>query len=237
MGHLQRKIRTGAFRWTNCLLALAGAGSLWAQGVPPGATSYWSANNTAVDSISGNNGTLVNGAAYAPGKVSQAFSLNGSSSYVQVGGSTQITGARTYSAWVYPQAGSLSMPVLAGGAAGGADFLSISGSRLFVDHWGSSSYISSLPVTPGSWNHVAVTYDGAWAIQFYVNGVAARAIPGSLYNYSVSTVEIGGNTYGGTTTGPSFNGLIDEVYVYPRVLAASEVQALANPAPGPSIPA
>ena len=239
--YLQRIIRTGAVRWTTCLLALAAAGSVWGQGVPTGAISHWSADNTAVDSMSGNNGTLMNGATYAPGKVNQAFSLNGTSSYVQIGGSAQITGARSYAAWVYPQASTFGMPVLAGGAAGSADFLSINGTQLFVDHWWYPQYVSRLPVTIGTWNHIALTYDGSGTIQFYVNGVAATPIGGQLYNYSVGTLEIGGNTIGGSTTGPSFNGLIDEVYLYPRALTAAEVQELAtvpsigslNPASGP----
>src|SRR5262245_57049182 len=39
--------------------------------------SYWNADNTAVDSVSGNNGTLQNGAAYVAGQVNQAFSFDG----------------------------------------------------------------------------------------------------------------------------------------------------------------
>jgi hypothetical protein len=194
---------------------------------PANLMSYWSGNDTAIDSVSGNNGTLENGATYGSGHIGQAFSLNGSGAYVQVSGTAAISGARSYCAWVYPQAGTTGMPVLAAGAVGAADFLSVHGSTLFVDHWGFPQYTSSLAVTPGTWNHVAVTYNGS-TVQFYVNGVAASPITGSFYNYSVSTLEIGGNTIGGSTTGASFNGMIEEVEWYSRALSASEVLSLAS---------
>ncbi len=194
---------------------------------PANLVSYWSAEGTAIDSVSGYNGALVNGATYAPGKVGQAFSLNGTNSFVQVSGTGMIGGPRTYSAWVYPHASATGLPVLEAGAAGSADFLTIRGSTLFVDHWGYPEYVSSLAVTPESWNHIALIYDGS-TIQFYVNGVAASPISGSLYDYSVSTLNIGGNQIGGSTTGPSFNGLIDEVQWYSRALTASEVLLLSS---------
>jgi len=129
---------------------------------------------------------------------------------------------------VYPHSSSFGMPILAAGSAGSADFLSIVGTELFVDHWWYPQYVSSLPVTVNAWNHVALTYDGSGTLQFYVNGVAASAISGHLYNYGVNTLAIGGNTIGGSTTGASFNGLIEEVQWYSRALTAAEVKTLAN---------
>lgn len=51
-------------------------------GALPGVLAYWPADNSALDVVSGVTGTLVNGATFAAGKVNQAFSLNGVSSYV-----------------------------------------------------------------------------------------------------------------------------------------------------------
>jgi len=91
--------------------------------------------------------------------------------------------------------------VLVAGPNGAAELLSISGNQLFIDHGWNPEYVSSLPATPGTRNHIALTYDGSNTIQFYVNGVAANRITGNLYNYGVGTLEIGG-----TKMGPSFNG-------------------------------
>jgi Fe-S cluster biogenesis protein NfuA len=198
------------------------------ENAPPGALSYWSADDTTTDSISGNNGTLVNGATYAAGKLNDAFSLNGVNSYVQVNGSASISGARSVSMWVYARTSTsaLGMPLLTGGAAGAGDFLGILNGQPYIDHWNFPEYRCNLTLTSNAWNHVAMVYDGS-TVQFYVNGVAATLVSGNLYNYTVGTYRIGGNTIGGSTTAASFNGLLDEIRLYPRVLTASEVQALA----------
>jgi len=70
-------------------------------GLTPGIIAYWPADNSALDVISGLSGSLVNGATFAPGKVNQAFSLNGVSSYVLAAGAEQavMSGPRTLLAW------------------------------------------------------------------------------------------------------------------------------------------
>jgi hypothetical protein len=94
-----------------------------------------------------------------------------------------------------------------------------------VDHWGFAEYHSTVTVTPETWNHVAMTFDGS-TIKFYVNGQLAGSGPGQLYNYNVNTYDIGGNVIAGTTTKPSFNGLIDEVTLYNRPLSGAEIQSI-----------
>jgi uncharacterized protein (TIGR03437 family) len=218
-------------------------------GALTGVIAYWPADNSPVDVISRRSAQLVNGAAFANGRVNQAFSLNGSNSYVQASGSTSASGARTLAARVYPNGGGLGMPILTGGSSGAGDFFGITGIlgigncnllgqyRLYVDHWGTSCLASNNTVKTGAWSHVAVTYDGA-TIQFYINGVPSQKVEGSMYDYPVNTYAIGGNTIGGSTTGESFKGLLDEVQVYDRALSAAEIQNLIDMAgPTPSLPA
>ena len=71
------------------------------------------------------------------------------------------------------------------------------------------------------WSHLAVTYDGA-TLQLYVNGarVSSRAVTGTIPR-SDDPSWIGGNH----PYGEYFDGLIDEVRVYDRVLTASQVRA------------
>src|SRR5262245_53087372 len=45
--------------------------------VPSGVVGWWPAENSGVDIIGGNHGTLQNGVAFAAGEVRQAFSLDG----------------------------------------------------------------------------------------------------------------------------------------------------------------
>ncbi|HET7186494.1 MAG TPA: LamG-like jellyroll fold domain-containing protein, partial [Gemmatimonadaceae bacterium] len=72
-----------------------------------------------------------------------------------------------------------------------------------------------------TWTHIASTYDGS-SIRLYVNGVQAASIPatGSIA-MSTGALRIGGNA----VWGEYFTGRIDEVRIYNRALAASEVQS------------
>ena len=72
-----------------------------------------------------------------------------------------------------------------------------------------------------AWSHLALTYDGG-VFRLFVNGtqVATRALSGSLTTSS-SPLRLGGNQ----VWGEYFAGTIDEVRVYNRALAPSEIQA------------
>jgi hypothetical protein len=90
---------------------------------------------------------------------------------------------------------------------------------------------SAIPLN--AWTHLASTYDGA-NLRVYVNGVLAgtTAVTGAIGG-TANPLRIGGNL----PWGEYFNGLIDEVRVYNRALAASEIQgdmnaAVAGGAPG-----
>lgn len=71
------------------------------------------------------------------------------------------------------------------------------------------------------WSHLAVTFDGR-RLWLYVNGthVSSRAVTGSILRTN-DPLWIGGNH----PYGEYFQGLIDEVRVYDRVLTPSEVRA------------
>src|SRR5437764_12593453 len=62
---------------------------------------WWKADGNANDSVGTNNGTLENGATFAPGESGQAFSLDGASQYVSVPDdpSHYFSGSFTLDAW------------------------------------------------------------------------------------------------------------------------------------------
>jgi hypothetical protein len=71
------------------------------------------------------------------------------------------------------------------------------------------------------WTHVAGTYDGT-TVRLYVNGVQVSSRPaGGPISTSTGPLRIGGNSL----WGEFFEGRIDEVRVYNRVLTSSEIQA------------
>ena len=213
-----------------------------------GAIAYWNGNGATANSISGMSGTLISGATYASDPIrlqgvpdAQAFSLNGTNSYVQAaaGETAAVSGARTLVAWVYPNANSgLGMPILTGGATLAAgDIFGITGTtgtcstggqyQLYVDGAG-TCYVSNNFLAPDQWSLVAVTFDGTSAV-FYINGVASVAVPAVMSSYGLATYEIGGNTLAGTSSGASFHGLLSEVQVYNRALTPAEIQGLYAP--------
>ncbi len=84
-------------------------------------------------------------------------------------------------------------------------------------------------VGPGAWHHIAVTYDGA-TVRHYVDGaeVFTRALSGSLEDQPTGlgigcrSVAADGSIAG---AGSWFVGVIDEVALYRRTLAAAEISA------------
>ncbi len=208
-----------------------------------GVNAYWNGNGTTANSISSLSGTLMSGATYASATSrtlgladAQAFSLNGTSSYVQAaaGEVGTVSGARTLAAWVYPNASSgLGMPILTGsdifGITGTTGTCSSGGQyQLYIDDAG-TCYVSDISLAPGVWSFVAVTFDGSKVV-FYIDGVASVAVPAAqMSSYGLVTLEIGGNTLGGSSSGASFNGLLSEVQVYNRALTPAEIQGLYAP--------
>src|ERR1043165_9287318 len=65
--------------------------------------SYWAAEGNANDSADSNNGSLVGSAGFTTGDIGQAFSLNGTTDYINVPNASNlnITGSLTLSAWIY----------------------------------------------------------------------------------------------------------------------------------------
>lgn len=191
------------------------------------------------------NGTLADGAAFAPGFVSQAFRFDGVNAYVNVPDTSilrSVTGAITVSAWIRPQL-----------APSGAAFifsrrepLVTEGYSLFINNDGylraqfqTDDYLdvdSQNPVIvyDGSWQHVAMTADtSTGTVVLYLNGSAVPlnytgTLSGAFAQFS--QLYIGRRQTADTPEGAggalNFKGLIDEVQLYNRALSAAEIQHL-----------
>ena len=213
---------------------------------PLNLVAWWSGDGHPNDIQGTNNGTF-SAATYASGKVNQAFSLNGSSAFVEIPDtpSVSIAGAISIEAWINPTTTVAFQTILSKydspanqlsyilGVNGGG------GLRFVVYQTGNGSISRGVDtasgfVPTGTFTHVAATFDPATqAIKIYVNGVDTNAtlIAGStnvsaIFD-STAAVRIGDvvNSGGGPVL---FAGLIDEVDLFNRALSANEVQAIYN---------
>jgi Concanavalin A-like lectin/glucanases superfamily/PEP-CTERM motif len=211
--------------------------------------AYWSADGTAVDSSgNGHNGTLENGAGYGPGKIGEAFALNGANQYVSVPASNDWafgSGSFTIGLWAnfntIESGGVGSLPnTFIGADDGGGNqdkwvfSYNSSGSLVFhINSPGSGPIFLSSPdtFTPtlGTWNYYAVTRSGD-TFTFYVNGTSLGTVTNST---AVPTVIAAPLTIGEAEGAGYFNGSLDEIRIYNNALTASQIAQLAS-VPEPS---
>lgn len=235
--------------------AFAGQASAQATCTPPfeGLVGWWPGDGDANDMVGANHGTLVNGVTFATAMLGQAFSFDGVNDFVDVGSVVSVKGQaqRTIDAWIRVNAfGSKSEPILTesiGGrlgqnvdlpvrlvfAVGSAGNVALGGRHSATDPTPFQLFANSEPgvIAPGQFFHVAAVYDGVGgAHKVYVNGVdvTVSTVPGGPFPNTDPTV---GLRIGHDTTDP-FNGVIDEVKIFNRALAADEVQAIFNAGSG-----
>ncbi len=80
-----------------------------------------------------------------------------------------------------------------------------------------------------TWHHVAATWDGSTK-RMYVDGsaLATTAMPAGPIQYDNGRVTLGADLTSSTVQDSQFEGLLDDVRIYNRVLAATEIVQLAQ---------
>jgi hypothetical protein len=203
----------------------------------PGIISWWRAENNALDSAGTNNGTLTNGATYAPGEVGQSFLLDGIDDYVLIPDSPSLHPASaTLEAWVLFNATN-GFRLIMGKPVGSGEFDSFALwlsdgilNGVICDTVGGGPAISySLQPVIGTWYHLAYSYDGATKQQIlYANGVAVATGTGyQAIGYDTHPMSIGSDNDNGVEDG-FFAGQIDEASIYNRALGADEIASIYN---------
>ncbi|MBK6724215.1 MAG: hypothetical protein IPG58_13410 [Acidobacteria bacterium] len=152
--------------------------------VPPNTIAWWPGNGNAND-IQGptfENGSLMNGAAFTPGLVGQAFVFDGVNDYVDIPDSSILDVTRiTMSFWFkLNETGRIHELVNKFGPEGsntiayGAEVGSNNKAYFRISTDGTLAGLTDLPstttLTTGVWYHFAGTYDGS-QMKLYINGV------------------------------------------------------------------
>ena len=221
-------------RWITPAIPVRLSGNL------PGIVSLYHGEGDANDAVGGNNGTLVNGVAFAPGQLGQAFSFDGVDDYVDLGNnpSLNLPGDLTVGAWVNSQEATaylISDFDVTGKVSQGS--LGIQDNHFFwyqsMTDGSALTVTGAATITAGQWYHVAAVRDDvAKAVTLYVNG----AVDGSS-SYAGTVVDLQQTKVLGTSEPVGFpndflNGQIDEPSFYNRPLTAEEIRRLANSTDG-----
>ncbi|HKO96860.1 MAG TPA: LamG-like jellyroll fold domain-containing protein, partial [Pyrinomonadaceae bacterium] len=193
---------------------------------PADMAAWWTGDETGADPprdiAGGNDGTLNGDATYAAGKVLNGFTLDGTGDYVEApdSNSLDITTAITIDAWVNPtnaNANGRIVDKITPGNTDGYLFDMMNGNLRFIS--GTANVQTAQVIPQGVFTHVAVTYDGTNVV-FYIDGVAVNttgatgAIPVNALPLRIGADQAG--NFG-------FAGLIDEVEIFSRALAAGEI--------------
>jgi len=213
---------------------------------PSGLANWWPAENSPLDLIGTNHGIPQGAVAYAPGKVGQAFSFNGVDTWLAMPPEFTDTGTFTFEWWMdlrrftheaYTPAfcqpcATQSPDCIPGSFWFYAGNETSYGSFRFGATWQDGTWNDLHTVIPfgvGSWEHVALTYDGS-QISLYWNG--------ELYNQTSAPGHRLGN-HSPFWVGKAFvphsdgnhettylDGLMDEFSVYDRALRPEEIAAI-----------
>lgn len=172
----------------------------------------------------GYTGSATSAVGIVAGKFGNARSFNGSQGYIQIANEASLpfgTSARTVCAWVTTSTLSGTSIIFGAGTTSTDQFFSLgrSGSSLAGFGWNADITAANFFST-GTWYDVCLSYDGTTAT-LYGNGVqlAQAAEPWN-------TVDSGGTFIGNDYANHVWNGNIDEVSYYTRVLSAAEISDL-----------
>jgi hypothetical protein len=197
--------------------------------------AYWplseTSGGTAYDYLSGNNGSLINGAAngqpgpgFGFGTPSYAYAFSGASEYVDIpGGPVNLTGPLSLVAWV--NGGGSGFETVAGKGDTSYRFdMETDGTGHFANGTGSDAIGGPKLHSGGVWHQMVGVYDASTTnVYLYIDGVRvntqqAGTTPGSALDFWIGGAPDYGTRY--------FAGSVAQVALFDYALTATQVQNL-----------
>ena len=224
--------------WVFVTAVLVVSGTLWADDPVDGVVSYWKldegAGTVACDLVGGNEGTVL-GAEWTSGQIGGALRFNGHGDYVDCGADPNLqfeTSDLTWALWINFDNFDHSMYFLTRAQDGGnrieALYYEPSDNLTFyaAEHGEDKLWLrvenASSKITSGQWHHLAFVVDRDTSGYIYLDGLSLDLVTDMMSTDSL-TPEASfriGTTY--DCLAP-FEGVIDEVILFNRVLDPNEV--------------
>jgi Concanavalin A-like lectin/glucanases superfamily len=220
-----------------CLVGTSYAAAQVCVTPPSGLVSWWPGDGNTKDIQDGNDGTLQNGATFAPGMVGQAFSFDGNNDHVHITHNANLNPTGPFSIDVWIKGNPTQSDV---------DYTVIDKSHGFIDATGwalqgpsSSGAISflfgggggfigvqtSVSVLDNQFHHIAGVFTGS-ELQIYVDGELNAFIPNSTPPANNTRDLLIGRAWAAGNPSRHFRGLVDEFEFYNRALSATEIQEI-----------
>lgn len=210
-----------------------------------GLAGYWAMDDgsgtSATDSsTNANTGTLTGGPAWTTGQIGSAVDFDGTDDYVTVADADALDVADsthfTLTGWFNRDTFTADHTIIAkrnGQAAGDTGYV------LYVDDAnddvvfevsdGTDEYsrTSTSSFTSSGWQHVAAVFDDTLGMTIYINGTVKQdAASGTLGNIGSLANTVAFRSGAESDAGSPFDGKLDEIRLYNRVLSPDEVNQL-----------
>ena len=202
--------------------------------LPKGVVGWWPGDDTGNDlTLSANNAQLMNGAAFTPGIIGDAFSLDGVNDRLDVPDAPNLRPQQfTLASWVrLDVANQYACIICKQYGSGDLDSYSlwVHNGILQGGMFGFTEAAASVLLPLNQFVHAAVTYDGS-IIRLYLDGklVARAAGPAGSLPYDGNQVILGAEDNGINAYTGFLRGTLDEPQIFGRALTDCEIRQLAD---------
>ncbi len=206
-----------------------------------GLAGYWSFDGNAVSGNlardltgGGNDASSAGNLSLTAGKIGQATTFNGSASAtLDAGSALPLVGDISISVWVFPFRNNGVTYLISKGISADIPYQIVTDSSAspkinflrYDDLSPTIDLTSNSSLQLNAWNHIAVTSNQNSDSLIYINGIQDAANTGTH-----APTDIGSDLYFGSFNGASnfFEGKMDDIRIYNRVLSTQEVKKLYN---------
>ena len=203
-----------------------------------GCQALYQLEDNVTDTCGNYNGT-ANNITYASGVFDNAASFNGTSSYIDIGGTIANSQSNlTVSMWLYWDGNTSNANdyfILLGNSSAGTagslfacNIITASGILRFYN--GSTTYDSTSAISANTWTQIAITYASSGDLKFYINGNLDASHSAGALSLGASSNRglIGGYVFGANPVSLYYGGSIDQVRIFNTVLTQSQVNELSR---------